>query len=124
MNTITIPGLNPWILVLIVIWTIPWKGVALWKAARLSHKSWFIVLLILNTVGILEIIYIFLVARKYSVETIDKPDVVPAPMPEMKPLPEKTKIPSMPEVKKTETETMTQPNKELSEDGEKSGLEK
>ena len=86
MNTITIPGLNPWILVLIMLWTIPWKGVALWKAARLSHKWWFVVLLIVNTVGILDIIYIFLIARKYSVETetISTPEPIhisePAPM--------------------------------------------
>jgi len=47
------------IIFLIVIWTMPWKGVALWKAARNSHKWWFIVLLFVNTLAILEIIYIF-----------------------------------------------------------------
>jgi methionyl-tRNA synthetase len=73
MNTIAIPGVSPLVLVLLVIWTIPWKGVALWKASRLSHKWWFVVLLIVNTVGILEIIYIFLIARKYTVET-ERPD--------------------------------------------------
>ena len=46
-------------LFLILLWTIPWKGVALWKAAKNSHKKWFIVLLVLNTLAILEIIYIF-----------------------------------------------------------------
>jgi len=51
------------ILTLIVLWTLPWKGVALWKAARLYHKRWFIILLILNTLAILEIVYIFMVAR-------------------------------------------------------------
>lgn len=74
MNNITIPGLNPWIMLLIVLWTIPWKGIALWKAARLSHKWWFVVLLVLNTVGILEIIYIFFVAKKYNVETFYEAD--------------------------------------------------
>ena len=49
--------------VVVLIWTLPWKGVALWKAARLSHKKWFIALLVLNTFAILEIIYIFHVAR-------------------------------------------------------------
>ena len=51
--------LNPLILLLILAWTLPWKGVALWKAAKNSHKWWFIALLILNTLAILEIIYIF-----------------------------------------------------------------
>lgn len=52
----------------ISIWSIIWKGIALWKAARLYHKGWFIALLIINTVGILEIIYIFLVAKKEEKE--------------------------------------------------------
>ncbi len=61
-------GFPLWVL-LAVLWSIPWKGVALWKSARLSHKKWFIVLLIANTLGILEIFYIFFIARKYTVET-------------------------------------------------------
>ena len=54
---------NPWIIWLILIWTIPWKGVALWRAAKLSHKRWFIVLLIVNTLAILEILYIFIFSK-------------------------------------------------------------
>jgi len=50
---------NTPILLLILAWTLPWKGVALWKAAKNSHKGWFVALLILNTLAILEIIYIF-----------------------------------------------------------------
>ncbi|MDP1538819.1 MAG: DUF5652 family protein [bacterium] len=49
---------------LAVLWTIPWKGVALWKAAKNSHKRWFIVLLVLNTLALLEIIYIFVFSRR------------------------------------------------------------
>lgn len=52
------------LLLLIIVWTLPWKGVALWKAARLYHKWWFVALLILNTLAILEIIYIFFIAKK------------------------------------------------------------
>ena len=55
------------LILLAILWSIPWKGVALWKAARLSHKKWFIALLIVNTFGILEIIYIYFVAKKYQV---------------------------------------------------------
>lgn len=51
-------------LVPVMLWTIPWKGVALWKAARNESKPWFIVLLLVNTVGILEIIYIFGFSKK------------------------------------------------------------
>ena len=48
----------------LAIWSIIWKGIALWKAARNGSKPWFVVMLILNTVGILEIIYIFYFAKK------------------------------------------------------------
>ncbi len=50
---------NQSFLFLIIAWTLPWKGVALWKAAKNSSKGWFVALLILNTLAILEIIYIF-----------------------------------------------------------------
>ena len=47
------------VIALLLIWTIHfWKGVALWKSARNTQKAWFVVLLIVNTLGILEIIYI------------------------------------------------------------------
>ncbi|KND46708.1 MAG: hypothetical protein AB201_02610 [Parcubacteria bacterium C7867-006] len=62
-------GFPIWLMAVVVLWSIPWKGVALWKAARLSHKKWFVVLLLANTLGILEIFYIYFVARKYIVET-------------------------------------------------------
>lgn len=50
---------NPWVAVVTVLWTTPWKGIALWKAARRNSKVWFVVLLVLNTFAILEIIYVF-----------------------------------------------------------------
>jgi len=65
---------NLTLIILVLIWTLPWKGVALWKASRLSHKKWFIALLIVNSLALLEIYYIFFVAREYdvSVETIEE----------------------------------------------------
>jgi hypothetical protein len=56
----------------LLLWSLAWKGVALWKAARLGHKAWFVVLLVVNTVGILEIIYIFAVANR---KTVGAPNV-------------------------------------------------
>lgn len=44
------------------------KGIALWRAAQLNQRNWFIALLIVNTLGILEIIYLLFVSKKYSVE--------------------------------------------------------
>jgi hypothetical protein len=49
--------------ILVLIWSLFWKGFALWYAAKRDEKWWFIALLILNTAGILEIIYIFFIAK-------------------------------------------------------------
>ena len=54
---------NIWFIWLITLWTIPWKGVALWKAVRNNQKRWFIALLVLNTLAMLEIIYIFFFSK-------------------------------------------------------------
>ena len=57
---------NPTLLIVIAVWTLPWKGVALWKAARLRDKWWFIALLVVNTLGILEVFYIFIFSKRTS----------------------------------------------------------
>lgn len=51
----------PFILVAI-LWSLVWKGLALWHASRRGHYWWFLILLVVNTLGILEIIYLFAVA--------------------------------------------------------------
>ncbi len=55
---------NPWFMTLLLLWTIPWKGVALWKSARNKQKSWFIVMLLFSTVAILEMIYLGFFQKK------------------------------------------------------------
>lgn len=47
------------LIVIITIWSLVWKGLALWKSARKNHLVWFVVMLVVNTIGILEILYIF-----------------------------------------------------------------
>lgn len=47
------------LLLVLIIWSLIWKAWATWRAARNNHLVWFIVLWIINTAGILEIIYIF-----------------------------------------------------------------
>ena len=59
---------NIWFLVLVALWTLPWKGVALWKAAQRGEKKWFIALLIVNTLAILEIYYIFVWTKRKQEE--------------------------------------------------------
>ncbi len=57
-------------LLIALLWTIPWKGYALWLSARNTHKVWFIILLLVNTLGILEIIYIFAISRRTKKEPV------------------------------------------------------
>lgn len=59
---------NMWLIVLSLA-TMPIKGFALWYSSRLSQKWWFIILFVTNTLGILDLIYIFFIAKKYKVES-------------------------------------------------------
>ena len=63
--------INPFVnifIIILAVWTIPWKIYAVWTAVKHNHKKWFVVLLVLNTIGILEIFYIFKIAKKSWVE--------------------------------------------------------
>ena len=54
---------------LLIVWLLYWKARALWHAARQKDKFWFIILLIVNTAGILEILYLY----KFSKRKQEKP---------------------------------------------------
>ncbi len=47
------------LVLLLIIWSIAWKGIALWTAAKEGNKIWFTILIFLNTFGILDIVYLF-----------------------------------------------------------------
>jgi hypothetical protein len=53
-------------IILLFIWSLPWKGVALWRAAHRHDKWWFVVLLVVQTLGALEILYIFWLSKRES----------------------------------------------------------
>ena len=57
---------------LITVWTMVWKVIAMWKAARNNSKPWFIALAVVNTVGILEILYIFYFSKKGEKVEVEK----------------------------------------------------
>ena len=61
------------IFILVLIWSLVWKGLALWKSARKNHLIWFVVLLVVNTLGILEILYIFVFSKINLGKTKTKP---------------------------------------------------
>lgn len=50
--------------IIVALWAFIWKGLALWQSSRENQKFWFIALLTINTVGILEIAYLFYFAKK------------------------------------------------------------
>ena len=51
---------NPWVAITVLAWSLAWKGMALWRSARNNERNWFVVLLVVNTLGLLEIFYLFL----------------------------------------------------------------
>lgn len=58
------PVIPPMYLYILLIWSLIWKGLALWRTAKSDQRNWFIAILVLNTMGILEIAYLFYFAKK------------------------------------------------------------
>lgn len=57
LNPETLGGLA--VIVVLSIWGLVWKSLAFWKSARNNERSWFIAFIVLQTAGILEILYLF-----------------------------------------------------------------
>lgn len=52
------------VIVVLLLWTLPWKAVALWRSAQRKDLVWFIVFFLVNTLAVLEILYLFVFSRK------------------------------------------------------------
>ena len=62
---------------LAMVWSLTWKGIALWKAGRNGHLVWFIVLFLINTLGILPITYIFTFSqRRNKMSTYENEEII------------------------------------------------
>ncbi|HBB76258.1 MAG: hypothetical protein A3J18_00080 [Candidatus Levybacteria bacterium RIFCSPLOWO2_02_FULL_40_18] len=59
-----LPQLPPALLFAILLWSTFWKLLALWRSVKSDQQYWFIAIFLLNTVGILEIVYLFRFAKK------------------------------------------------------------
>ncbi|MCX7589872.1 MAG: DUF5652 family protein [bacterium] len=68
LNNIGFSGFWGGLFFVAIIWSLIWKGLALWKAAKKENKVWFIVLLVLNTFGILEILYLYVFSEAKSLK--------------------------------------------------------
>lgn len=52
------------LIVLLIIFDLILRGLALWRAARNNQSGWFIIMLIFNTAGILPILYLLFFSKK------------------------------------------------------------
>ena len=58
---------NIWITLLLlvaIVWGVVWKGIGMWRAAKKGQRNWFIAMLVLNTLGIVPIVYLKFYQKK------------------------------------------------------------
>jgi hypothetical protein len=49
-----------WKIILLIIWELTWKGLGLYRAGKKQQPIWFVLILIVNSMGILPIIYLLI----------------------------------------------------------------
>lgn len=54
------------LIIFVALWSWVWKAFALYRAGYNKSVGWFIALFLLNTLGILEILYLFVFGKKKS----------------------------------------------------------
>ena len=60
----TVFGMSIYTILALVFWTLPWKAWALWRAARRGDIWWFLIMVVVSTLGLLEMFYIFAIAKQ------------------------------------------------------------
>jgi len=55
---------NPYILLVLVIWSLIWKAIALWRSSQNGQKVWFGTFVVLHTLGLVEIIYLIFFSKR------------------------------------------------------------
>ncbi len=63
MNGLALPDWSLTLLVVLAVWSTFWKALGLWHAARNKNVSFFVIMAIFNTAGILEIVYLFAILK-------------------------------------------------------------
>ena len=54
------------VVLVLAVWTLYWKYRAMWHAAKHDRKVWFGAFLIVNTLGVLEILYIYVFSKYHK----------------------------------------------------------
>jgi hypothetical protein len=70
-----VPPAGRALVVAVVAWSLAWKGASLWRAARNGSKPWFVALLLTNTLGLLDAVYLFGVDRRHRLARLEE-DVI------------------------------------------------
>jgi hypothetical protein len=55
------------LVIIVSIWQLFWKGLALWKSSQFKQRNWFValfILIVLNDLGLLSLIYLFFFSKK------------------------------------------------------------
>ena len=87
------------VLILLVLGALALKGFALWRAANRGEKWWFIALLVVNTLGLLELFYLFVIAKNADKPENTEPPINRAPL---------APVPAAPQAVTPPSGTMTQ----------------
>jgi hypothetical protein len=56
------------VIIILVTWDLIWKLIAMWKAARNNQLGWFICIALVNSAGILPIIYLLIQKNRSEIE--------------------------------------------------------
>jgi len=66
INSSIIRSIPPTFWPLFALWSVIWMGLALWYSARKNERLWFLVFLLIHTLGILDIIYLAMETTFFS----------------------------------------------------------
>lgn len=62
---------SPILFYVILAWEIGWRGWGLWRSARGEQRYWFIAILLINSLGILPIFYLFVFSDEKKMKKIN-----------------------------------------------------
>jgi hypothetical protein len=54
------------VIAIVAIWDFVWKALGMWRAGRNNQAGWFVVILIINSLGIIPIYYLLTHKEKTS----------------------------------------------------------
>lgn len=66
------------VILVLVAWSLAWKGASLWRAARDGNKPWFAALLVTNTLGALDAVYLFEISETRRRDELDEASILAA----------------------------------------------